>query len=163
MPLGIVVLMVLQIVSGIQLLLSCWFYVVLYSWATSPAGKAEIATSGSRFAEQYASGIFLLLSIVIFALAISSFLLSRGYIYGRASARGEGRRVAVVAILIAVIGFIFMPKSLDTVSPSIALLSVRFLPASHNLASPFWTVVFNLEVIIYLETPTVKAYFKPNV
>lgn len=154
--------MILQVVSGIQLLLSCWFYIVLYSWARSPAGKVEIARSGSKLAEQYASGIFLLLSIVIFALAISAFLLSRRYIYGRVSARGEGRKVAVTAILIAVVGFIFMPKSLDTVSPSIALLSTRFLPASHNLASPFWTVVFNLAVIIYLETPNVKAYFKPN-
>jgi len=141
-PLGVTLLALLQILTGIQLILSALVSFAISSWAATPEGQAEIAELSVRLAEN-ASLIWFLLALVYLALGIAALLLSRGYLNGREWARRKGRVVAAFAILFALIGAIILP--------------VRVGPDS-----PFWTIVFNVIVIMYLGSSKVRAYFRAH-
>lgn len=139
-PLGVTLLAILQILSGLQLLLSTLIYLVLSSWAETPEGVTEISRTGSDWIVQNASGAFFLFALVSFILGVCSLLLARGYVLGFERARRNGRRVAAFAILFALFAAIFLPQRVDA-------------------GSPLWTIVFNVVVIIYLGSAKVRSYF----
>jgi len=119
------------------------FYLALSSWAKSSEGIVELAKSGTDWIVQNASGVFFLLSIMMFVLGISFLLLARGYIKGYEWARRKGRKIAAIALLLAIFGSLFLPGRLDP-------------------GSPLWTIMFNLVIIVYLGRARVRAYFKSN-
>ncbi len=138
-PTGIIILAIIQVLSGIQLLASSLVYFSLVSWSRTPEGIAELSKAG-EWALNNARGIFFLLGVVYFALGTGSLLLARGYVKGRERARRKGRVIAVLAILFAFVGGIILPARLDP-------------------GSPVWTVVFNLIVVFYLGSKKVRRYF----
>ena len=132
-------LAIIQIISGLQLVVSSLIYFALSSWANTPEGAAELAKSGD-WALKNGSGLFFLLGIVYLILGVSSLLLARGYVKGREWARHKGRVVAALAMVFAIVGAILLPRRLDP-------------------GSPFWTIVFNAIVIIYLGSAKVRNFF----
>lgn len=76
-------------------------------------------------------------------LGISCLWLARGYWLGHESARRRGRKVAVLAIAVAV------------------LAGLAVLPARLGPDSPFWLVLGNLVVFIYLGSEKARSYFRP--
>ena len=139
-PLGVTILALLQILTGVQLLVSFLFYVSLSSWVKTPDGQAALLKLNSQWLAQNASGLLFLLAMAYLILGASSLLLARGYVKGKGWARRRGRLLAILAILFAIFGAIILPNRLDP-------------------GSPFWTVAFNAVVFIYLGRPKVKAYF----
>jgi len=138
-PIGVTVLALLQVLAGLQSLAASLIYFALTSWAKSPEGLAELASSG-EWVLKNASGVFLLLALVYLILGIGSLLLARGYIKGFEWARRKGRLVAAIAIVFAFLGVFLLPNRVDP-------------------GSPFWTIVLNVIVIIYLGSQKVRLYF----
>jgi predicted anti-sigma-YlaC factor YlaD len=90
-----------------------------------------------------AKSIFGLLAIAYLILAALAFLLARGYVRGLEWARRRGSIVAFFAIIFAVLSAIVFPNRADP-------------------GSPFWTIIFNVIVIIYLRSENVRRYFKAH-
>lgn len=126
-PFGVTVLSVWEVLVGLQLLL-----VGLAVWAWS-----SVQEPGSPLAS-----LALLLGMAYLILGMSCLWLARGYWLGRESARRHGRRVAVLAILVAL------------------LAAISILPGSLGPDSPFWSIVGNLVVFLYLGSQTAVRYFK---
>jgi uncharacterized membrane protein YidH (DUF202 family) len=133
----VTVLALLQTLSGIQLLIQSF---IIASMVTSP----EVQESLSSFADEELAkslpAILTLLGIVFLAIAILSFHLARGYMHGHEWARRRGRKVAVLAIVFAVVGLILMPGRADP-------------------GAPIWTILFNVFILVYLNRRRVRAFF----
>jgi len=93
-PFGVTVLAILQTLSGIQFLILAIVFFLL-AWI-----------------------IVTIIGIIFLALAILSFHLARGYVNGYEWARRRGRKVAMFAILIAVISMILIPVRADAGAPN---------------------------------------------
>lgn len=85
------------------------------------ASSAEVQESLSSFADENLvrnlPAIFALIGIVFLVLAVLSFQLARGYLRGNERARVRGRKVAVLAMLFAVISLVLMPARADPGAP----------------------------------------------
>jgi hypothetical protein len=138
-PFGVTVLAILQVFAGFQSLAASLLYFALSSWAKSPEGLADLASSGA-WVLRNASGVFFLLASVYLILGIGSLLLARGYVKGFERARRKGRLVAILAIVFAFLGIFLLPNRVDP-------------------GSPFWTIVLNAIVIAYLGSRKVRTYF----
>jgi hypothetical protein len=88
-----------------------------------------------------AKSIFGLLAMAYLALGVMALLLARGYVKGLEWARRRGTSVALFAIFFAILSAIILPDRADP-------------------GSPFWTIIFNAIVIIYLRSEKVRRYFK---
>lgn len=130
----------IQFVTGVQLILSALASFAISSWASTPEGQARISEISQKLAES-ASMIWFFLAVVYLVLGLSALLLSRGYIRGYERARHKGRTVAALAILFAIFGTMILPE--------------RIAPGS-----PFWTILGNVIIILYLGSSKVKAYFR---
>jgi len=139
-PFGILVLTIVQIFSGLQLLGGAlWAFAVAAIASTSEAQEL-LAEAISPWMAQNAGTLFLILGIALLVLAMWSFLLARGYFKGLDPARRKGRRMAVYAIVLAVIGIILVPNRTDP-------------------GSPWWTIILNAAIYFYLGSEKVKSHF----
>lgn len=139
-PFGIVVLAILQVLNGIQLLVSgLWFWAVS-SIADTPDVRDALVDSPAWLVDNL-KGIFFWLGLIYIIVSILAFLFARGYIRGYEWARHKGRVLAALLIAYGIFGLLILPPRADP-------------------ASPFWTVVFNVAVFIYLGRPSVKSYFR---
>lgn len=120
-------LSVWEVLVGLQLV-----FVGLAVWSWSSAQEAGSALASFAF----------LLGIVYLVLGASCLWLARGYWLGHEGARRHGRRVAILAIVVAL------------------LAAISVLPHSLGPDSPFWSVVGNLVVLLYLGSRTALQYFK---
>lgn len=123
-PFLVTVLAIVQILSGLQMLISSFVLLTISSW------------------EQFAgvAGVLLLIGFGYFVLAILALLLARGYVKGFEKARRAGRRVALFAILLAVVVLLLRGDQPDA-------------------GSPVLTIIGNIFVYVYLGTKKVKAFF----
>lgn len=137
-PPGITLLAVLQILSGLQLLGGCVFLFVLSSKANTP--EVQDALKGSLWIAEKVALISLWLGVVYLMLGVSALWLARGYVRGYGWARRRGRMIAALAVLFAVVAILVLPNRVDP-------------------GSPWWTIIFNAGIIIYLGRPKVLAYF----
>lgn len=123
-PFIVTVLAIVQVISGLQMLLVSFVLLSVSSW------------------EQFegVAGILVLLGFGYFILAILALLLARGYVKGFEKARRAGRRVAVFAILFALLVLVLGENRPDA-------------------GSPVLTILGNIFVYVYLGTKRVKAFF----
>ncbi len=112
------------------------------SWAGSIDGQTRLQSVGGAQLANSISTLFLIVGIVYLVLGISSLMLSRGYFRGRESARHRGRTMASLAIVFALFCLLFP------------------VPAKLGPDSPFWAIVFNVILVVYLGRPRVMAFFK---
>ena len=140
-PFGVTVLAILQTLSGIQLLIQAIKFFFVASIATSPEGREYLSSFVDENLIPSLPAIFTIIGIIFFAIAILSFHLARGYVNGHEWARRRGRKVAMFAILIAVISMI--------------LIAVRADPGA-----PVWTILLNIFILAYLSRKRVKKFFK---
>jgi len=123
-PFIVTILAIAQVISGLQMLLVSFVLLNISSW------------------EQFegVAGIIVLLGLGYLVLAILALLLARGYVKGFEKARRAGRRVAVFAILFALLVLVLRESQPDA-------------------GSPLLTILGNIFVFIYLGTRKVKAFF----
>ena len=128
----------IQLISGLQLLVSALFMLAI----SSRAGTAEVQEAlKSAWVAANAAPLFFFLGIVVLVLAVSSLWLARGYIKGYDWARRRGRLVAALSIIFAVFGVFLLPTRTDA-------------------GSPWWSIIFNSGIILYLGRPRTIAWFK---
>ena len=139
-PLGITLLSIFEFLVGLQTLGIALAFFAWSSLAKTAEGLETLTNILGSDLANAASGIFLLLGLVYFPLAIWKLLLSRGYFKGYEKSRRAGRSAAVLAVLFAIIGTSFLPEKLAP-------------------GSPLWTIIFNIGIFAYLGRPKVKAYF----
>jgi MFS family permease len=140
-PFGVTVLALLQTVSGIQLLIEGLVFLALATIATSPEVQDAVSSFADENLARSLPAILTIFGLVFLALAILSFHLARGYLNGHEWARRRGRKVAVFAILIAVLSMILMT-------------------ATANPSGPIWTILFNLFILGYLGRKRIRTYFR---
>jgi hypothetical protein len=140
-PVGVLVLALIQIISGIQLLGGALWAFAVAGLAGTPEGQELLAEATSPWVAENAAALFLLLGLALLVLSLFSFLLARGYVRGMERARVRGRKVAVYAILFAVLGILLVPNRTDP-------------------GSPWWTILFNLAIYLYLNSDRVRRYFR---
>ena len=143
-PLGVTLLSILQTIAGITFLIDFIVMLAYSSWAASVEGQARLTEVFSPELAENVPGLLFVLGLVYLALGISTLLLARGLFNGRERARGKARTIAMLAILFAIIGALF----LNRISPD------RF-----DIQATWWSIIFNIFVIWYLGKPSVKAFF----
>ncbi|MDH3364732.1 MAG: hypothetical protein OEM29_01820 [Thermoplasmata archaeon] len=137
-PIGVTLIAILQIVSGLQMLLVAFIALVI---ASSPDVQEDISsTVGEQLADSIAA-IFLVIGVVALAIATFSFVLARGYLKGREWARRKGRKIAFFAILLAFFTLILIPSRTDP-------------------GAPIWTILLNLFILTYLGRTRVRQFFR---
>lgn len=139
-PVGILVLAVLQVVSGLQLLFLSVASFVIAAVLSAPGGQDDISTSVDVEATDLLVAVFLMIGVAALILAVLSFLLARGYLRRREWSRRKGRQVALLAIVVAVVNIVLVPQRADP-------------------GAPVWTVLFNVVVYLYLGRGRIRAYF----
>lgn len=140
-PFGVLVLALVQVLSGIQLLGGALWALAVAAYASTPEGQDALESAISPWVADNAGWILALLGVGLLVLAVFSLLLARGYIKGREAARVRGRKVALFAILFALIGMVLVPNRADP-------------------GAPIWTILFNIIIYIYLNREKVKRYFR---
>ena len=140
-PFGVTVLAILQTVSGIHLLYQAIVFFFAALVVASPEGKEYVSSFVDESLIPSLPAIFTIVGIVLLAIAILSFHLARGYVNEHEWARRRGRKVAKVAILIAVISMILIPVRADP-------------------GAPVWTILLNIFILAYLSRKRVKKFFK---
>jgi hypothetical protein len=140
-PIGVLVLALIQVVSGVQLLGGALWAFAVAGLAGTPEGQELLAEATSPWVAENAAALFLLLGLALLVLSVLSFLLARGYVKGIERARARGRKVAAYAMLFAFLGIILVPSRTDP-------------------GSPWWTIIFNLAIYLYLNSDKVKRYFR---
>jgi hypothetical protein len=140
----VTLLSILQTIAGLTFLIDFLVMVAYSSWAGSPEGQARLTEVFSQDAAESIPGLLFILGIIYLALGISTLLLARGLFNGREKARGKARTVAMLAILFAVIGALFFN---------------RISPDRFDIQATWWSIIFNIFVIWYLNRPSVKAFF----
>jgi hypothetical protein len=133
-------LALLQIITGLQLLIGGLWLLGLSSVADTPDVQTKLA---DPWVAANAKPIFGLLAIAYLVLGVMAMLLARGYVKGIEWARRRGSSVAFFAIFFAILSAIILPNRADP-------------------GSPFWTIIFNAIVIIYLRSENVRRYFKTH-
>ncbi|UCE44732.1 MAG: hypothetical protein JSU93_04820 [Methanobacteriota archaeon] len=134
-------LAVLQILSGLQLLFVAIVAFIIASVASTPEVQEELSSSvGEKVADSIAV-IFFVIGVAALAIALFSFVLARGYLKGREWARRRGRKIALFAIILAV-------------------LSLILIPARTDPGAPIWTILLNLFILAYLGRKRVRAFFR---
>lgn len=139
-PFGIIVLALLQVINGVQLLVSGSWFLAISSAADTPEVRDALADSPAWLVDNLKE-IFFWLGLIYIIVAILTFLFARGYVKGYEWARHKGRILAVLLIVYGIFGLLILPPRADP-------------------ASPFWTVVVNIAVFVYLGRPSVKSYFR---
>lgn len=142
--LPVMLLAVLAVIAGIQMLVSPLYYLSLSAWVKSTEGQAALVKLNNTWLTANVSDLLLLMAIIYVLLGISDLWFALGYLRGREWARRQGRRVAVSAVALAIVGVVIA-----------AILPSRFHPGS-----PFWTIMLNVAVFVYLGRPEVLAYFR---
>ena len=142
--LPVMLLAVLAVIAGIQMLVSPVYYLSLSTWVKTAEGQAALVYLNSPLLTENMSQLLLLMAIVYVVLGVSGLWCALGYLRCREWARHEGRRVAVYAIAFAIVGAVIA-----------AILPSRFHPGS-----PFWTIMLNVAVFVYLGRPEVLDYFR---
>ncbi len=140
-PFGVLVLALLQVLSGIQLLGSALWALAVAAYASTPEGQDALEAAISPWVAENAGWVFALLGIALLVLAVFSLLLARGYVKGHETARVRGRKVALYAILFAVVGMVLVPNRADP-------------------GAPIWTILFNIIIYLYLNRERVRRYFR---
>ena len=140
---GIIFLAALQILSGLQLVFSAISSFWLAAKAHTPEIETELIARLPSWLSQLIVPILVTFGVVMLIIGIFSLLLARGYLRGSEKARVRGIRLAIIAIIIAILGIIVLTSRLD-------------------VSSPFLTIMFNLAVIIYLHRPKVRSYFRAH-
>jgi len=143
-PLGVTLLSVVQFILGIGYLLSMLWAWSISSWADSVDGQMKLQSVGGDQLAKSVPTLFLVVGLVYLVLGISSLMLSRGYFKGRERARHRGRTMAALAIVFALFCLLFP------------------VPAKLGPDSPFWAIVFNLFLVMYLARPKVLAFFRSH-
>lgn len=138
-PAGVTFLSIWQFVTGVILALYALGMLSLSSYAKTDEGQQKFSDISVKFAE-IASTFFFIVGVVLLILGLSALLLSRGYYLGRESARRRGRTVAILAIVVTILGSLFLPQKLAPDSPG-------------------WTILLNAIVFVYLGRPGVRAFF----
>ncbi len=137
---GVVVLALIQVLNGIQLLVSgLWFWAVSSVSETSEVRDA-LADSPAWLSENL-KGIFFFLGLIYIIVSILAFLFARGYVRGYEWARHKGRVLSALLIVYGILGLLILPPRADP-------------------TSPFWTIVVNVVVFVYLGRASVKNYFR---
>lgn len=139
-PFGVVVLAILQVISGIQLLFASIASLVIAAVLSTPEGEEQISTTVQPESVELLVGVFAVIGVVALLMAIFSFLLARGYLRGREWSRRKGRQMAVLAIAIAVISMLLFPGRADP-------------------GSPVWTIMSNIVIYLYLGRKRIRSYF----
>ena len=139
----IILLAVLAVIAGIQMLISPAYYLRLSAWIKSVDGQAALVKLNNPWLTENISHLLLLMAIVYVALGVSDLWFALGYVRGRDWARRQGRRVAVCAVAVALVGAVI----------------AAMLPSEFHPGSPFWTIALNVVVFVYLGRPEVLAYF----
>jgi hypothetical protein len=140
-PLGVTVLALLQTVSGIQLLIQAIAFFVFAAIVSSPESQVALSSFVDENLVQNLPAIFAAIGIVFLVLSVLSFHLARGYLKGYEWARRRGRKVAVLAMLFAVVSIILIPARTDP-------------------GAPIWTILFNVFILAYLGRKRVRSYFR---
>lgn len=141
-PFGVTILAIIQILSGLNALGSSLFFFAVSSLAKTASVQQSLQSS--PWVAENAASIFFWLGLIFLAFALWSLWYARGYVKGHEWARRHGRRLAVLTIVLAVLLMIFLPN----------------LPQKVGLGSPWWMIVSNSVVAIYLGRPKVIAFFK---
>ena len=139
-PLGVLVLAILQVFSGIQLLFVSIASLVIAAILNSPEAEEQVPTTIQPEAIGLLVVVIAVIGVVALLMAIFSFLLARGYLRGREWSRRKGRQMALLAIGIAVISMLLFPGRADP-------------------GSPLWTMMFNVLVYLYLGRKRIRSYF----
>ena len=134
-------LAILQILSGLQLLLVAIVAFIIASVASTPEVQEELSSSVGEKVADSISVIFFVIGMAALAIALFSFVLARGYLKGREWARRRGRKLAFFAIILAV-------------------LSLMLIPARTDPGAPIWTILLNLFILAYLGRKRVRAFFR---
>jgi hypothetical protein len=140
-PFGVTILAILQILSGLNALGTSLFFFAVSSLASSASVQQSLHSS--PWVAENAASIFFWLGLIFLVLAIWSLWYARGYVKGHEGARRHGRRLAILTIIFAVLLIIFLPN----------------LPQKVGLGSPWWMIISNAIVAIYLGRPKVIAFF----
>jgi hypothetical protein len=141
-PLGVTLLSVVQLILWIGYLLSMLWAWSISAWADSVDGQMRLRSVGGGQLAESIPTLFLIVGVVYLVLGISSLMLSRGYFKGRERARHRGRTVATLAIAFAFFCLLFP------------------VPAKLGPDSPFWAIVFNLFLVMYLARPKILSFFR---
>jgi len=141
--LPVILLAVLAVIAGIQMLISPAYYLSLSAWVRSADGQAALVKLNNQLLTENIGHLLLLMAIVYVVLGLSDFWIALGYLQGRERARHRGRMVAVLAIAFAIVGAVM----------------AAVLPSKFHPGSPFWTILLNVVVFVYLGRPQVLAYF----
>jgi hypothetical protein len=141
-PLGVTILAIVQFLSGLNALGSSLFFFAVSSLAETASVQQSL--QNSPWVAENAGSIFFWLGLIFLALAIWSLWYARGFFKGQEWARRRGRRLAVLTIIFAILLVIFLPN----------------LPQKVGLGSPWWMVISNTVVAVYLGRPKVIAFFK---
>jgi len=139
-PLGVTLIAILQIVSGLQMLVVALVAFIIASVASTPEVQGQLSTSVGENVAGSIAAIFLMIGIIALAIAVFSFVLARGYVRGREWARKKGRKIAFFAILLALVSLILIPSRTDP-------------------GAPIWTIILNSFIFVYLGRGRVKKFF----
>lgn len=134
-------LAIVQLVSGIQMLGGALWAFSIAGTANTPEGQEALEATLSPWMAENAGTIFAIIGLAMLVIAVWSFVLARGYLKGHEKARRRGRRIALYAIVFAVLSIILVPDRTDP-------------------GSPWWTIIFNLTVYLYLGSERVMRFFK---
>lgn len=140
---GISLLALLQLLSSLQMLSGAIWFLSISSQAHLPEIQDKLQANTSEWVAQNAEAIFFWIGLGYLILGILAFSMVYGYLKGREWARRRGRSIAKLAILIAVLSIFVFPRRIDP-------------------GSPFFTILFNTCVLLYLNRQNVKQYFKAN-
>lgn len=136
------VLAIIQLLSAVNALSSSLFFFAVS--AVAHADSIQQALEKSPWVAENAASIFFWLGVLFLAFAIWSFWYARGYLLGQEWARRRGRRLAELVIVLAIIIMVFLPN----------------LPHVVGLGSPWWMIISNSIVVLYLGRPKVRAFFR---
>ncbi len=125
---------------GVVLLALVQIWNGLLCLLVSPVFLAK-SSKAEELGDERLSGFAFLAAFVYLVVGIYSIWLARGYVKGYEWARRRGIRIAVFAIVFMFVGIIFA--------------KLAFLVPG----SPFWTIVGNIIIILYLGEEKVKRFF----
>ena len=141
-PFGVAILAIIQFMSGLNALGTSLFFLAVSSLADTASVQQSLQSS--PWVAKNAASLFFWFGLIFMALARWSFWYARGYVLGQEWARRRGRRLAELTIVLAILLIVLLPN----------------LPQKVGLGSPWWMIVSNSIVAIYLGRPKVIAFFK---
>jgi hypothetical protein len=140
---AIILLAALQVIVGLQLIYTAASSYLLATEADPSTLETALIAKLPSALSQYTVQIVEAFGIIALLIGVLALFTAAGYLRGKERARIRGIRIAVIAIIIGIIGFVVLPSRLD-------------------VSSPFLTIMFNLAIILYLHSPNVRSYFRPR-